>query len=354
MLMLLPQLSLAEQIPKHAHKNTYGTGWACDRGFYRANNECLKVTLPLNAQLNYAGSGWVCSRGFYQANNQCHRVSLPENAQLNYTGNGWVCTKGYYKTNGKCVKVSIPRNAQLNYAGNGWVCQRGFSQSGEQCISVALPKNAELNYAGNGWICSKGFYKLGKECLPVKLPENAQLNFAGNGWVCKDGFKKLPNSCAKMTPQEIKKQQDERAALMAYIQKKRAMGVSGDDCENEYKTNAEVCIRVTSGDINCHESLYGGYYDYCDVSLSYDVETDYKGGSYLDTSIRCDVEIEYKGRDDFMRRSDSDNQEESYDLYTNDSTSNTMDFNFSFSSFNEIISAKINSAQCEIESVDLW
>ena len=223
-----------------------------------------------------------------------------------------------------------------------------------KCHAVQLPANAKLNYRGNGWVCNKGFYKTGNKCHAVQLPANAKLNYRGNGWTCMKNFKKISNTCIAMTPDEIKKQKEKEKALMQEIQRRRAMGVSGDDCDTEYKTNAEVCVEVTNLDISCRKSSYENHYRSCDVSLSYDVKTDYKGGSYLEADVNCSVEIVYKGRNRYSSQSDSDSSNESHDLYAHDSTHNTINFDFSFSSYKEVFKAKISSAECEIENIDLW
>ncbi len=280
--------------------------------------------------------------------------SLPDNAHKNPYGNGWSCNKGFYKSGGKCIAVKIPENGKLNYLGNGWDCQRGFYKFGGQCIAVIIPKNGKLNYLGNGWDCQRGFYKSGDQCLKVKIPKNGKLNYLGNGWECESGFKKSGNICVAMTPQEIRKQKEVEQAVRIEMERRRLQGVSGDDCETEYKTGAEVCVVITGVDLDCNESYTGDYYRDCDVTLSYEVQTDYKGGSYIEVEVKCAVEIEYKGRQTYMTQSDSSYEDESHSLYAHGSESGTMSFNFSFSSFKEITNVKISSAECEIESVDLY
>ena len=250
--------------------------------------------------------------------------------------------------------VEIPENGKLNYLGNGWECKKGFYKSGGQCHTVKIPQNANLNYLGNGWECIKGFYKSGGQCHTVKIPQNAKLNYLGNGWECRQGYKKSSSSCIAMTAAEIQRQKERAAAIALELQKRRAQGVSGDDCETEYKTNAEVCVEITGGDIDCNENYSGNYYNDCDVSLSYDVNTDYGGGAYLDVEVECTVEVEYKGRNTYSTQSDSSRDDESHSLYAHGSDSETLNFNFSFSSYQEIISAKISGAECEIDSVDMY
>ena len=279
---------------------------------------------------------------------------LPDNAHKNPYGNGWSCNKGFYKFGGKCIAVKIPENGKLNYLGNGWDCQRGFYKFGNQCLKVKIPENGRLNYLGNGWDCKRGFYKSGGQCIAVIIPKNGKLNYLGNGWECESGFKKAGNICVAMTPQEIRKQKEVEQAVRNEIERRRLQGVSGDDCETEFKTGAEVCVVITGVDLDCNESYTGDYYRDCDVTLSYEVQTDYKGGSYIEVEVECTVEIEYKGRQIYTTQSDSSYEDESHSLYAHGSESGAISFNFSFSSFKEITNVKISSAECEIESVDLY
>jgi len=220
--------------------------------------------------------------------------------------------------------------------------------------ALDIPENAIPNSYGNGWTCNRGYYKSGQECRKVQIPQNAGLNAYGNGWTCNTVFKKFNNSCLLMTAQELQKQKELEQALIDEMKRRKAQGVSGDDCETEYKTGAEVCLEITGGDLDCNESYGDNYYDDCDVTLSYEVQTDYKGGAYLDVEVECRVEIEYKGRQTYTTQSDSSYQDESHSLYAHGSDSETMSFNFSFSSYEEITSVKISSAECEIESVDMY
>jgi hypothetical protein len=252
------------------------------------------------------------------------------------------------------VAQPLPDNAHKNPFGNGWSCNRGFYKSGGKCIPVKIPEHGKLNILGNGWDCQRGYYKYGSQCLKVNVPENGKLNILGNGWECKTGFKKSGNKCVAMTPKEIRKQKEFEQAVRNAMERRRLQGVRGDDCETEYKTGAEVCVAITGVDLDCNESFIGNYYQDCDVTLSYDLQTDYKGGSYIEVEVECIVEIEYKGRQTFITQSDSSNEDESHSLYAHGDESETMSFNFSFSSFNEITYVKISSAECEIEDVNLY
>jgi len=248
---------------------------------------------------------------------------------------------------------SIPENAHPNIYGTGWECNSGYYRSGQRCERVIVPENAHINIMGNGWECNSGYHRSGQRCERVIVPENAHINITGNGWECDTGFKNINNACIPMTKEEIQKQKELEQIILKEMQRRRIQGVSGDDCETEFKTNAEVCVEVEAGDIDCNKSFSGNYYRDCDVSISYNVETNYQGGSYLDVEVECKVEIEYKGRNTYITQSDSSYEDESHTLYAYERDSETMHFNFSFSSFQEIISVKISSVECKIESVEL-
>uniref|UniRef100_UPI003564B8A6 hypothetical protein n=1 Tax=Sulfurovum sp. TaxID=1969726 RepID=UPI003564B8A6 len=207
---------------------------------------------------------------------------------------------------------------------------------------------------GNSWECKKGYRRSGNQCLAVQIPKNAQLSYLGNSWECKKGYRRSGNLCIPMSQTELKKQRELEQAILMEIERRKNQGVSGHDCETEYRTNAEVCVEITGGDLDCSESYGMGYYRDCDVELSYDVDTDYQGGSYLDVEVECTIEIEYKGRQIYSTQSDSNFEDKSHSLYAHESDSNTMNFNFSFSSYKEITSVKISSAECEIKSIDLY
>ncbi|MGL4469727.1 MAG: hypothetical protein ACRCT3_06055 [Aeromonas hydrophila] len=278
----------------------------------------------------------------------------PPNSHSSILGSGWDCDRGYYKSVQKCVKVVIPENASIDVYGSGWACNRGYYKSGQGCAKVQIPENADIDIYGSGWACNRGYYKSGQGCAKVQIPEHASIDVYGSGWTCNSGFKKSGTSCVPMTLQEIQKQKKLEKALDAEIQRRKVQGVSGDDCETEYKTNAEVCVEITGSDLNCDESHDGNYYNDCNSTLSYKLSTDYGGGAYLDVDVECSIEIEYKGRETYSTQTDFASQDESHSLYAHGSDSNAMSFNFSFSSHKEISSVKISSAQCKVDSIYLY
>lgn len=124
-------------------------------------------------------------------------------------------------------------------------------------------------------------------------------------------------------------------------------------CESEYQSGAEVCIEVTDADIDCDENYSDNYYNGCEVEIDYGLETDYRGQSSLNVDIECEAEISYKSRSSY-NSSGSDSETESHSLYAGGSDYNTIEVDFSFSSYKEVYSVELDSAECEIESVNLW
>ena len=125
-------------------------------------------------------------------------------------------------------------------------------------------------------------------------------------------------------------------------------------CETEYKTGAEVCVTVTDTELHCQKDYIGEYYRGCEVKVEYELRNNYSGGAYLDVAVECKVEIRYTGPAIYSWRSDSSSQDESHSLYAHGSESDSFPFDFSFSSYNEVTQVKVDSANCEIESVNLW
>lgn len=321
-LFLVTSSPLCAADPPNSHRNSYGTGWSCDRGYYRSGQECIEVKVPENASINIYGNGWTCDRGFYKSGQECLKVKVPENADLNVYGNGWSCNRGYYK-------------------------------SGQNCAKVVIPEHAEIDVYGSGWVCKRGYYKSENGCKKVIAPDNASIDVYGSGWTCNKGYKKSNSVCVAMTEAELKKQKDIERAMFERIQKRKTEGVRGDHCETEYKTSAQVCVQVSRAHLSCNKDLLGEYYRDCDVTVSYEVVTDYRGGSYLDTQIECRVGIEYKGRQSYFTKSDSSSKDESHTLHAYASDSESMRFNFSFGILDEVTQVKISSGRCEVEGVHL-
>ncbi|WP_146022451.1 hypothetical protein [Pseudomonas sp. FW305-70] len=281
-------------------------------------------------------------------------ADLPLNSHPNILGNGWDCDRGFYKAGQACAKVVIPENASIEVYGSGWACNRGYFKAGQVCTKVVVPENASIDVYGSGWACNRGYFKAGQACAKVVVPENASIDVYGSGWTCNSGFKKNGSSCTPMTQQEVSKQRELNKAIAAEIQRRKDQRVSEADCETEYKTNAKVCISISQASLDCNQSYSGDYYRDCDATLSYDLTTNYSGGAFLDVEVECTLDIEYKGRQTFSTQTDSESSDESHNLYANGSDSNSMDFNFSFTSYQEVISVKASSARCEINNVNLY
>jgi hypothetical protein len=345
--------TVAQTVPENASPNPYIGGWSCNHGYAQNGGHCVKVVPPENAGLNYLGNGWQCNRGFQQVGASCVKVEVPENAGINYLGNGWECNRGYRQSGARCIAVTPPENASLNYLGNGWQCNRGFRQSASTCVKVGVPEHANLNYLGDGWQCDAGYIQSLQSCVRLAIPEHAHLEFTGHAWTCDQGFKRVGDRCSEMTAQEVQKQKDEAAAISALINRRRAQRVSGQSCDTEDRTGANVCVSITNVDLDCHKNFDESAFTGCDANVSYSLKTDYRGNSSLDASVECTVEISYAGRNTYSTRTDSESDESSHDLGAYDSQSGEAEISFSFSSLDEVTKAKVSSAECRIASVDL-
>jgi len=121
--------------------------------------------------------------------------------------------------------------------------------------------------------------------------------------------------------------------------------------ETEYKTNAKVCVTITNVDLNCSKNYVDETYRSCDVPISYEIITDYAGGSSLEVKIKCEAEIRYSS--DGSTKTNSDYKSDSHTLSRNSSDSETAELSFSFSSYQEVTSVKVTDSSCKIEEVTL-
>lgn len=278
---------------------------------------------------------------------------MPSNASLDYLGSGWTCNRGYARKGDVCEKVVIPQNASLDFIGSSWTCNRGFFRKGSECERVAIPANATLDYTGASWTCIKGFSRKGDRCEKLEIPANASLDFSGNGWICNKGYRRSGSECAVMTDEEKRRQLALESEVRKRIAERKARGVSGEHCESEYKTNAQVCVETGRTTLDCNKSVFGEQYSDCDVDVSYEVKTDYSGRSSLSAEVECKVEIEYSGRTMIGTSNDSSRKSDTHSLSAHDSSSERFRFNFSFSSLSEVTRVRIARVRCEVESVDL-
>jgi hypothetical protein len=92
-------------LPAHAKIDIYGTGWDCQRGYFKSGNQCIKVNIPTNGKVDIYGTGWDCQRGYFKSGNQCVKVNIPTNGKVDIYGTGWDCQRGYFKSGNQCIKV---------------------------------------------------------------------------------------------------------------------------------------------------------------------------------------------------------------------------------------------------------
>jgi len=133
--------------------------------------------------------------------------------------------------------------------------------------------------------------------------------------------------------------------------RRRRAGVAGDDCEWEHETEAQVCVSVSDASLDCSESYDRSYYRSCQVEVDYEVVTNFEGDGYLDVEIECTAEIRYKGRNSYSWSHESADDDETHTLYPLGSDSGDVGLDFSFSSYKEVVSVQLESAQCEVDSV---
>jgi len=62
----------------------------------------------------------------------------------------------------------------------------------------------------------------------------------------------------------------------------------------------------------------------------------------------------HEGKNTYSSQSDSDYERKTHSLYAHDSIRKDLSFDFSFSYYNEINSAKISDAKCKVQDLNLY
>jgi len=68
----------ASDMPPDSHPNIFGTGWTCNRGYYKSGQRCEKVIVPENAHVDLHGNGSTCNDGFKKASSACVAMTQQE------------------------------------------------------------------------------------------------------------------------------------------------------------------------------------------------------------------------------------------------------------------------------------
>ena len=344
---------LAQSIPANAAAAPYGAGWTCNRGYARVGQTCERVDVPENAELSYTGASWVCLRGFRQNGSACELIVVPANASIDYTGHAWTCDRGFYRRDSACVQLRIPENGELSYTGSSWTCVRGFVRADSGCAAVAIPDHAELSASGAGWTCLRGYKRAGTACEAVMVPANATLSAMGHDWSCSEGFRRSNDVCVVMTDEERAAAAAKSQRLAADLAAMRAQRARGGSCTREYRSNAQVCVTPARSDFDCTKSYSGESYSGCDLTIRYDIQTDYAGQSSISADVQCQADIEYAQRKGGLVGSDRARKSGSHFLYAKGSDSGRLHLSFSFSSYQTVQQVHVATLKCEVTSLIL-
>lgn len=245
---------------------------------------------------------------------------------------------------------TLSQNAHKNPFGGGWECNRGFKQVGNECQKVQLPANAVLDILGNDWECKRGFKRTGNECGKLTIPANASIDILGNDWICNKGFKRSASECQQMADGEKKSEADRDKALRDEIKRRQARGARGNHCDSEYRSGANVCVTVKNAELACSEAYDGSSYDSCRVEVSLYIETDYRGRGYVDGRVKCEASVSTMGSSGYESTQTND-ERWSFSLYANDSSTRSIDIDFSFSNYDKVRKVWISDLTCRVRDL---
>ena len=117
------------KIPLNAYATSSASnGWKCGYLYYKSNDSCFK--LPSNAIKKINRDGFNCDNGYKRIGNSC-KPDVPKNASA--SGDSWKCNAGFYKNNNNCVK--LPLNAIAKGYEDGYICIKRYKKISNKCVS---------------------------------------------------------------------------------------------------------------------------------------------------------------------------------------------------------------------------
>ena len=97
-------------IPRNAQPS--GDTWKCRYGYQEKGWSCVeKLKIPKNAHKNKDGTGWTCDRNYYRDSTRKHCLIVPENANSPHDSNYRSCNPRYYKNLSRSSCLAVPLNA---------------------------------------------------------------------------------------------------------------------------------------------------------------------------------------------------------------------------------------------------
>lgn len=219
-------------------------------------------------------------------------------------------------------------------------------------FAQTMPQDAHKTPDGE-WECNSGYRQVGKMCQRVeKIPPNAREDIFGDGWTCNRGYKRVGSGCLPMTEKERRRQNEQDKARVDQLKQSQGRSmVSGNSCDTDSTSGANVCVTVQGTNFDCSESFGNGDHDTCHVEITVSVETDYRDEKYIDGTVQCEATVattDARGHESMI----SNDENTSVSLYGNESTYRSIDIAFSFLRSEEIRKVQISDLSCRIKGPD--
>jgi len=134
--------------------------------------------------------------------------------------------------------------------------------------------------------------------------------------------------------------------------------ISEVDCVSHYENNSELCLEINNYSLKCNDDYSGKYFENCKVIINYKVSTDWEGNNLFDNHLHAVANCTSKiSKDYFIHNSrfseiDTRLERKSSFLSSNETLSETVTTEYSFPSFEKVISLKVLSIDCEADIFD--
>ena len=125
-------------------------------------------------------------------------------------------------------------------------------------------------------------------------------------------------------------------------------------CEDPEGERVEaIRLDVTGTRFRCTESQCEHHYDNCIVEIDYELRADTRPDLSLEASVSCHADITYGTGHGYILTSSSDSKLQVHRLQPRVPDAHHLSMCFTFSSYEEVITAQLDSVKCRIKEVEL-
>lgn len=121
-------------------------------------------------------------------------------------------------------------------------------------------------------------------------------------------------------------------------------------CPPDDKAEDNVILKVIETRFFCSESDCDHHYRGCKIEITYGLLAENVSGIPIGTSVYCKARIVYKTEHGYQINSESYSENSHHDIDARTRGRSTVNLDFTFSSYEQVIEARLRSVECRIQT----